>query len=103
MPKEVTAADLARYEGIKLQIKRLEEEMKPLNEAILAYMEAQGADETPALPEGGKIVRVQKKTYEYSSNVDAIADRLKEAKSAEEADGTAEVVVKPYIKYESAK
>lgn len=102
MPK-VTAADLARYEEIKLAIKRLEDEAKPLNEAILAYMEEQGADETPLLPGGGKIVRVAKKSYEYSAEVDKVADALKHLKAHEEAEGTATVVVKPYIKYESAK
>jgi hypothetical protein len=76
-----------RYAELKTQAKQIEEEMKLLQPAIIADMEAESSDkvQTPV----GNFTFVSRKTWKYTSAVKEAADVVEKLKLEEQQSGRA--------------
>lgn len=83
------ADDIKEYERLKVEAKELQERIEHLGESILSYMDQEGAEETPVLPLGGKIVVSTRQSWIYSPDIEKEKAELDKHMALEEVNGKA--------------
>lgn len=78
-----------KYADVLAQINELEELKQVLNQEIVEKMNKQGI--TNEKTEKGNFLLAWRKSWEYSSDTEMLAVKLKEAKKREENNGTAKI------------
>ena len=76
-----------KYVKIKEQIKKLEDQKEELETSIMDEIDSSGGH--PIVGPFGSIQLMSRTTYEYSDNVKAMEERVKDIKRKEEATGQA--------------
>lgn len=95
---------LKQYAAYKQLVKEYEDEMEILKPQIMSMVaEANPTDFEIEVEGVGRFVNVQKRKYVYSAEITAMEDQVKQLKKEQEAKGTAEYTLQPYLKFESAK
>jgi hypothetical protein len=87
---------ISRYREIKEQIALLEQEMEELKPNLVTLLEREGG-KVSNKPLGFSGYLTSRKSYQYSSKVEAIKELLKQSQKQEEEDGTA--IVKSVTTY----
>lgn len=84
---EINREILQDYADITAQIKNLEERKEKLAEALLSYMSTEGIEKVQ--DEMGTFSLVRTKRYEYSADMKALEEYVKECKEDEKTTGAA--------------
>ncbi len=92
---------LKRYAELKIQQRKVEEEIKSLNPLVREGMESRGLDKQPTSV--GDFLILKKKQWKYTEECETLRTALKNRETQEEADGRASFTEKNELQFRVKK